>query len=354
MLANSITTPPPFERIGIHNIIDTASTTGSPLSEAQKVIYNSLGLDLAALSPKIPRSGDSAKKDEFGPRHEFMDRMAIIIPAGWDSAAFIRTLSETFSPEDMLGSWLADLQPPPEPKPVPAEQNKTDTKPDTQTNGGAEVYESSPVDEDDDLDTPLSPSKLAPSAIRTYETRVSDPQAHKSQRPLPTEIETKADQKFLAEMREHLQQLEAQDREREASGGRSSGVSNTSLASSRIAGLPSGDQTGALNELGDVSFNVGGVSYDTISAEAAIERLKRPQISSPLSPTPRTTTPKPSRQKERDSEASATTPATGSKEPGSSASTRQGAGDLPIDQLEAYFQSLMTKGKGGTPSKSKE
>ncbi|KAK4503058.1 hypothetical protein PRZ48_006485 [Zasmidium cellare] len=335
---------------------------GSALSEAQKVVYSSLGLDLATLSPKAARSGDSAKKEELGPKHEFMDRMAIVIPAGWDSVAFIRTLSETFAPEDMLGAWLADLQPPPEaPKPEPASE---EPKPE-QANGGAEVYESSPV-EDDLPDEPPSPSKLPPSAVRTYEKRVEDPQAHKAAKPPQIEVTTKPDQKFLAEMREHLQQLEAQDREREASG-RSTGVSTTSVSSTgRSVGMPTGETTGALNELGDVSFNVGGVSYDTVSAEAAIERLKRPpttqSLQSPMSPTgARASTPKPPRSNRDYSEDRRPSADRGTPKEPSSTSTKTSSSEtkeLPIDKLEEYFQSLMRKGGGAsrdaTPTKGRE
>lgn len=335
---------------------------GGALSELQKVVYSSLGLDLAILSPKQPRAGDSAQKLEIAPKHEFMDRMAIVIPAGWDSAAFIRTLSETFSPEDMLNSWLADLQPSPEEKAQPlAPPEETNPEDKEQSQGGAEVYESSPVDEtpDDISEPPLSPTKAQPSAIRSYVTRIVDPQAHKQQRPPQIEVITKPDQQFLAEMREHLQQLEAQDRERDA--GTRSGVSNTSLSQSRVVGVPAGEATGALTELGDVSFNVGGVSYDTVSAEAAIERLKRPPAQpSPLSPTGRTSTPKPSRS-HKDGGEERGTPAGGREISSGSTKSSEGSGkDLPIDKLEEYFQSLMIKGGGGaagsrdgTPSKAR-
>lgn len=94
----------------------------------------------------------------------------------------------------------------------------------------------------------------------------------------------------------------------------------------------------ALSELGDVSFNVGGVSYDTRSAEQAIERMKRPQGGA--SSDSRSGTPRPSRRDQK----------TGSDStPGSK------GGDIPTEKLEEYFASLMKKGGGGsqsgTPSK---
>ncbi|GIZ45308.1 hypothetical protein CKM354_000848100 [Cercospora kikuchii] len=328
---------------------------GSPLSEPQKVVFNSIGLDLATLSPKRTRSGSAAeKKEELAVKHEFMDRMAIVIPAGWDSPAFIRTLSETFSPEDIVNGWLADLQPPPSPKShasPPTEDSKSAEK---AASGGAEVYESSPVLEDaDDMAEPMSPSKMLPSAVQSYERRVLDPQAHKAPKPPQIEVVTKPDQRFLAEMREHLQQLEAQDRERESKG-HNSGVSHTGLSgsSTRVGGLPAGESTGALSELGEVSFNVGGVSYDTITAEAAINALKRPQTrdngDGPMSPpsSTRTHTPKPRGPGGNRIDAS------GSKEtPGSGMKSPESKAPLDVDKLEEYFQSLLNK-SGGSGSKS--
>lgn len=330
---------------------------GSALSEPQKLLYTSLSLDLVALSPKQQRSGDSPQKQDLGPKHDFMDRMAIVIPAGWDSIAFIRTLSETFSPEDVLNGWYTDLQPPPEPTPEPSrthsDSEQVEGQESTHANGGAEVYESSPVDVEDDglAETPLSPSKIPQSAVKTYESRILDPQAHKQQPPPRIEVTTKPDQEFLAEMREHLQQLEVKDRERETTS-RSTGISNTG----RNIGMPSGEQTGALNELGDVSFNVGGVSYDTISAEAAIERLKRPTqtLGSPTSTTPRTGTPKPPRtNRDTSGDGSDTTTPVGRARDTSSAKSP----DFDPNKLNDFFNSLAKKAGGGagrdtTPSKS--
>ncbi|KAF7193806.1 hypothetical protein HII31_04875 [Pseudocercospora fuligena] len=349
-------------------LIYTTSTAppqqaAGPLSEQQKVVFNSLGLDLTTLSPRRARSSSGAeKREELTPKHEFMDRMAIVIPAGWDSPAFIRTLSETFSPEDIVNGWLADLQPPPPPKPAPEQKSAETAIGVKQANGGAEVYESSPVDENEDFpETPLSPSKLPPSAVRTYEQRVLDPQAHKAPKAPQIEVTTKPDQVFLAEMRQHLQQLEAQDREREAKG-HHTGVSNTSLSGSggRVVGLPAGESTGALGELGEVSFNVGGVNYDTMTAQAAIDRLKRPNQSSdsPLSPTPRTSTPKPPGRSHRDANNAGDDRKTSGGTPGVT-SPKLSDSKEPLDtaKLEEYFQSLMKKGGGAssrdaTPTKS--
>ncbi|EME45555.1 hypothetical protein DOTSEDRAFT_71305 [Dothistroma septosporum NZE10] len=334
---------------------------GSALSEPQKVLYNSLDLDLVALSPKQQRSGDSPQKQELGPKHDFMDRMAIVIPAGWDSMAFIRTLSETFSPEDVLHGWYIDLQPTTEPTPQPSRRQSDEANVGAegpQSNGGAEVYESSPVDNEDDelTETPLSPSKAPQSAVKTYKGRISDPQAHKQHPPPRIEVTTKLDQEFLAEMRQHLQQLELKDQERDTNG-RSTGVSNTGHSTGRNMGMPSGEQTGALNELGDVSFNVGGVSYDTISAEAAIERLKRPPqtLGSPISTTPRTGTPKPPRTNRDTGEDArgpeAFTPVGRARDASSAKSP-----DFDPNKLNDFFNSLAKKAGGGstrdtTPSK---
>ncbi|SMQ49359.1 unnamed protein product [Zymoseptoria tritici ST99CH_3D7] len=328
---------------------------GSPLSEVQKVLYTCLGLDLSVLTPKLPRTGDSAKKDETGPKHEFMDRMAIVIPPGWDSAAFIRTLSETFAPEETLTAWLADLQPAVvSPLKAPEEALKQTEE---DTTNGAEIFESSPPAEEPSPQLTSGPSSARTnSAVEIYQSRIIDPQSHRTSRnptgPPKIEVTTKPHQEFLAEMRAHLQELEQNDRERD----RPSGVSTTSLSGSggsgRPLGVPQGEQTGALGELGDVSFNVGGVSYDTISAEAAIDRLRRPVVDrsdtggggmgSPAAiRTPKVSRPGRDSDRERDREVRAQVASPESREL------------PPIDKLEEYFSSLMKTGGGGSNSGSR-
>jgi dynein light intermediate chain 1 len=112
-----------------------------------------------------------------------------------------------------------------------------------------------------------------------------------------------------------------------------------------------------MKELGEVSFNVGGVNYDTITAEAAINALKRPQhmdSSSPMSASSRVHTPKPPRPGYRDTAStsderrgSVHTPGTGAKESTKSPESKE---PLQIDKLEEYFQSLLTKSGGANNS----
>jgi dynein light intermediate chain 1 len=345
---------------------------GSPLTEAQKVVYTSLGLSLTALSPKLARPGSQessvAKKDDLNPKHEFMDRMAIVIPAGWDSTAFIRTLSETFSPEAVLSSWINDLRPPPKIEIAPSEEtpNPKDSKPLPSSSAQQEeVYaSSSPIQETfSSTSPPPSPSKQIPSTLTQYAHKILNPQAHKlaPTGPPPIETTTKPTQSFLAEMRSHLQDLEAQDTERSTSD--LHGVSTTRFSSRPGAiGMPAGEASGALDDLGDVSFNVGGVSYD---AGRAIERLKRPPLNlssshfsdaaaQPLSPGSRVTTPKPrgAGSGSLRGEQGMLSPSTGGGSAGGAAGTS--AKDLPVDKLEEYFASLMKKGSLGGAGGSRD
>lgn len=334
---------------------------GSALTEIQKVIYTNMGLDLGPLSPAPTKGTAPTKREDLAPKHNVVDRMALVVPSGWDSVGKIRLLSETFSPEAILESWMLDLMEPLQitPRLTPGEeepeQDQGLTAPESQENGKserqeAEVYATSDAGEEEfPINTQiLSASKQSKSATSIYESAIVDPKAETHlTTPPKIEVVTKPDQQFLSEMRAHLQDLEAQDAERAKNSGSLVSTTAGSLATGRIIGMPSGDQTGALNELGDVSFNVGGVNYNTITAEAAIERIKRTQHSTLESPsgTPRATTPRPPRREERDSSSTPAAPSTGS-----------GKGDLPVDKLEEYFASLMKKGGGGsaasTPSKA--
>lgn len=339
---------------------------GSSLNDVQKVLYSSLDLDIAALQPRTgTRPGSSSgthqkSKDELQPRHNVVDRMAIVVPSGWDSVGKIRLLSETFSPETVMEGWLADLErasalfrPAPAAVEIPAASTE---EPDTTSNGevlqatggSMEMYSSQPSptlsSQLDDDDVPLSPSKMPKSAISTYEHAIQDPNAHKAPRSPQLEVTSKLEQEFLAEMRAQLQQLEAQDAERQRQeGGNSSGHSTAGSLRNHQQDSFTTTSTGALSDLGDVSFNVGGVNF---SAEAAIERLKHPArpgggVNSPTMSTPRTGTPKQGRRE--------------AKEDTHTPSMTAGK-DLQTDKLEEYFASLMRKGAGGsassTPSKA--
>ncbi|TKA67860.1 hypothetical protein B0A55_08411 [Friedmanniomyces simplex] len=335
---------------------------GAALSETQKVVYSSVGLGLSPLSPAPPKGSTPARREDLAPKHNVVDSMAIVVPSGWDSAGKIRLLSETFTPESVLEAWITDLKVPlhiAQTRTQDDDAIKVDPKTEPHANGGAEqeVYATSDAGEEDpDLSArSLTPSKPPISAIATYEQAILDPNAHKASKPPQIEVTTKPDQQFLAEMRAHLLHLEAEDvKHAKQNPDRDQRVSNTAAGRAGATGLPSGEQTGALGELGDVSFNVGGVSYNTVSAEAAIERLRRPlqpeepprAVSNPslASSSPRTTTPRPPRRE--DKEVSAGTPTAA---PASSARSSGGAkgDDLPIDKLEEYFHSLMKRGGGG-------
>ncbi|KAK3696053.1 hypothetical protein LTR37_018134 [Vermiconidia calcicola] len=323
---------------------------GSPLNDVQKVLYTSLGLDIGALQPRTGRPGSSGtggqavtkKEDLIMPKYNVVDRMAIVVPSGWDSVGKIRLLSEIFSPEAMIDGWMADLEQAMSIfTPAAAATNAIESSQDTEnehepaTSGAAAMYSSQPSPTTHE--PPLSPSKQPKSAIISYENAITNPQAHKAPKPPQLEVTTKPEQAFLAEMRTQLQQFEAQDRQQQQGG------------QATAAGAGSGEATGrgALSDLGDVSFNVGGVSYNTSSAEAAIERLKRPDASTPATTaSPRHVTPRPPKRDgtRESSDASGGTP-----------SARE-RGELQTDKLEEYFASLMKRGGGGsatsTPSKA--
>ncbi|KAM0722656.1 hypothetical protein Q7P37_002097 [Cladosporium fusiforme] len=329
-----------------------AQQPGSNLSETQKTLYQSLDLDLATLGPRATAGGAPAKAEDLLPKHNVVDRMNIIVPQGWDSAGKIRLLSENFSPEDVLTAWQKDLSHPVITFEDPNEKEANSADENAATNGAdqtseeqEEVYASavSPIAGDGDS-PPVSPSKLPPSAIRSFETQIQDPNAHKRPQPPTISVVTRGDQEFLREMKIELDNLASRDRERSDTNRSTSGPNSRAAG----VGVPSGESTGALNDLGDVSFNVGGVSYNTVSAEAAIERLKRPSqqqqqqqqqqqaTEGAASNSPRAGTPRQPRREDRDQSSTPTS----------------GKGDFPSEDLEKYFASLAKKAGGASDSRS--
>jgi dynein light intermediate chain 1 len=346
------------------SLLFTSSSTppqqpGSNLTEPQKTIYQSLDLDLSTLGPKATAGGAPAKAEDLFPRHNVVDRMNIVVPQGWDSAGKIRLLSEDFSPEEVLAAWQQDLSDPViEFSSTAAQTNPDETTPTDETNAasgaaGEEVYASavSPIEGENDIPSGSSPSDSRPSAIASYESQIQDPNAHKRPKPPTITVTTRSEQDFLKEMRTELDNLIARDRER-------GDVHRTpaGTASGRGVGMPSGESTGALNELGDVSFNVGGVSYNTVSAEAAIERLKRP--AQPLQSSQQSQQQQATDGAVSGSPRAGTTPRQPRREDrGEVATPTSGKSDFPSEDLEKYFASLAKKAGGaessraGTPSK---
>jgi dynein light intermediate chain 1 len=345
------------------SLLFTSSSTppqqpGSNLTEAQKTVYQSLDLDLSTLGPKATTGGAPAKAEDLLPRHNVVDRMNIVVPQGWDSAGKIRLLSEDFSPEEVLAAWQQDLSHPVITFSSTSKDNEDEVTPTDDNNAasgapGEEVYASavSPIEGENDIPS-TSPSDSRPSAIASYETQIQDPNAHKRPKPPAITVTTLSEQDFLKGMRTELDNLIARDRER-------GDVHRTpaGTASGRGVGMPSGESTGALNELGDVSFNVGGVSYNTVSAEAAIERLKRP--AQPLQQSQQSQATDGAAPSSSGSPRAGTTPRQPRREDrGDFVSTpTSGKSDFPSEDLEKYFASLAKKAGGaessraGTPSK---
>ena len=342
------------------SLLFTSSSTplqqpGSNLTEAQKTVYQSLDLDLATLGPKATAGGAPAKPEDLLPRHNVVDRMNIVVPQGWDSAGKIRLLSEDFSPEEVLAAWQQDLSHPVIAFPSTTQASEAEAAPtDNSTNAasgaaaaGEEVYASavSPIEGENDIPSDSPATNLSsPSAIRSYETQIQDPNAHKRPKPPTITVTTRSEQDFLKEMRTELDNLIARDRERGEVHRTPAGS-----ASGRGVGMPTGESTGALNELGDVSFNVGGVSYNTVSAEAAIERLKRPA----QPPSSSQQQQQQSQQQQATDGAVAGSPRAGTprqprREDGRDVATpTSGKSDFPSEDLEKYFASLAKKAGGG-------
>ncbi|GAB7359618.1 hypothetical protein MBLNU230_g6801t1 [Neophaeotheca triangularis] len=322
---------------------------GSALTESQKVVYSSLGLDLGPLSPPPASGAASAKREDLEPRHNVVDRMAICVPHGWDSLGKIRLLSETFSPEEMLESWLSDLSQPQQPpfriKPQESTSPPVEQPPTADAGaGGEEVFGSSHASSP----SPPASTQQTPaiqSAIAQYESEVTDPNAHKAPLAPAITTTTRREQDFLSEMKRELDTLATQDADRSNNKTRTtagnSTLTNTGGSGNTTRRLDSGSGSGALDDLGDVSFNVGGVSYNTVSAEAAIQNLRRPQqgqdTAAGASPAgSRGGTPRP-----REREVSGTPASSGAK------GNKAGEADVPVADLEKYFASLMKKGGGG-------
>ncbi|KAG8625010.1 hypothetical protein KVT40_006761 [Elsinoe batatas] len=157
-----------------------------------------------------------------------------------------------------------------------------------------------------------------------WAARVSNPKVEDKEKP-KIEVEHTPDQTFLGAQMERLEALRAEDEmaKKQRSQTRRTNVPEDSN------GRPSIDE-----QIGPVQFNMGGIQYD---ADEALKRIKErtKQGSGQAQGTPE-------RTRTRES-----TPFT----PGSPPSFEAGK-DIPVENLEAYFASLMKGGRGGSVQNS--
>ncbi|PSK42530.1 hypothetical protein B9Z65_4444 [Elsinoe australis] len=221
-------------------------------------------------------------------RHNVVDRESVVVPPGWDSWGKIRVLREGFDIEGFSRAWGVDLQ-----------------------DGG-----STGMGEEDGGE--------ATSTEALYAARIPNPKVEDRSAP-KIEVEHTPDQIFMAAQAERLDAFRAEDE-----------VTKKQKSQTRRTNAPD-DNNGrpSMNEqIGPVQFNMGGIQYD------ADEALKRIKARTKQDTTQAQGTPERTRTRE-------STPYT----PGSPPQFEAGK-DIPVENLEAYFASLMKGGRGGSVQNS--
>ncbi|GAB7356956.1 hypothetical protein MBLNU459_g7798t1 [Dothideomycetes sp. NU459] len=317
-------------------------TMPSQPGQLQPLVHNLL--DIASA---IPVTGK--EKSERSLKHNVVDRERVLVPPGWDSWGKIRVLREGFDVEGISRAWGVEIQSPEPSDPV---QTSAERNPEADAVVGAS--------RDDQRVEQDAAEDHADSTVALYEQQIQDPQPTNTTSP-KVDVECSADQTFLAAQSERLEAYRAED---EAA--KKQRESARRLGSTATPGANETDGGRAMAEhIGPVQFNMGGIQYD---AEDVLRRLK---VSIPT-PMPACLSKvilkwsaiigaNPGRQ-ERSKPATVSTPDRGrstrettpfSPETPSGAGNSNAAGskaDIPTENLEAYFASLMKGGRGGAAS----
>ncbi|THX87081.1 hypothetical protein D6D05_02291 [Aureobasidium pullulans] len=262
-----------------------------------------------SLQPLVHHALDINSSPDGPPKHNVVDRDRVLVPPGWDSWGKIRVLREGFDVEGVSRAWGVEIQDLPSTPSSPTQP----TTPEAQTAGGA--AEPSLVAEQD-------------TTITLYEQQIQNP--HPPAPSLPKlEVECTPDQTFLATQAESLDRYRAEDEAAKKAREARRVASGTGGPTSS-----SNDETGAramAEHVGPVQFNMGGIQYD---ADEVIRRLK-------------------DRNKPAAAQASpggVSTPF--SPQSPSSSNAQDSSKDLPTENLEAYFASLMKGGRGASAQNS--
>ncbi|KAI4720353.1 hypothetical protein E4T48_03402 [Aureobasidium sp. EXF-10727] len=248
------------------------------------------------------------------PKHNVVDRDRVLVPPGWDSWGKIRVLREGFDVEGISRAWGVEIQSLPS---APTSPTLPST-PEKQTTGGA--AETSLAVEND-------------TTISLYEQQIQNPHPPAPLQP-KLEVECTSDQTFLGAQAESLDRYRAEDEAaKKARDARR-------VANGAGTGTPtsaSTDDSGAkamAEHVGPVQFNMGGIQYD---ADEVLRRLKERNKPATNASPGGTTTP-----------FSPQSP----PPPSSSGATQDTSKDLPTENLEAYFASLMKGGRGANSAQN--
>ncbi|KAI4841100.1 hypothetical protein E4T45_09493 [Aureobasidium sp. EXF-8846] len=257
-----------------------------------------------SLQPLVHHALDVNTSPDGPPKHNVVDRDRVLVPPGWDSWGKIRVLREGFDVEGISRAWGVEIKDLPSSLTSPT----LPSTPEPQTTGGAE------------------PSLLNDENTTTslYSQQIQNPHP-----PVPSqprlEVECTPDQTFLASQSESLDRYRAEDEQAKK-------AREARRVANAAPGTPSNtDDTGSramAEHVGPVQFNMGGIQYD---ADEVLRRLKE-RNKPTASPTPGGVTTPFSPQ--------SPTPAT------SHGASQDTAKDLPTENLEAYFASLMKGGRG--------
>ncbi|KAK6003899.1 hypothetical protein QM012_008749 [Aureobasidium pullulans] len=264
-----------------------------------------------SIQPLVHHALDINTSPDGPPKHNVVDRDRVLVPSGWDSWGKIRVLREGFDVEGISRAWGVEIQD------LPSAPNSPTlpSTPKAQTAGGA--AEPSLADQD--------------TTISLYEQQIQNPHPPAPSQP-KLEVECTPDQTFLAAQAESLDRYRAEDE-----------AAKKARDARRVAngaGTPSNlgtDETGSkamAEHVGPVQFNMGGIQYD---ADEVLRRLKERNKPAATSSPGGTTTPFSPQ----------------SPPPASSNNTTQDvAKDLPTENLEAYFASLMKGGRGANSAQN--
>jgi len=290
-------------------------TMPSQPGQLQALVHHMLDITVNMHGERLVRD-----KTDKGLMHNVVDRERVMVPPGWDSRGKIRMLGERFDFEGISRAWGVEIQ-------------QIDLGSAGSVNGHS-MGDAAQTTELDGLPEEESPE----STVSLYEAQIQDPRPPENVN-VGIEIEHKNDQVFLAEQLQRLDSFRTED---------DTAKKQREQTRRNMSSDDSGSQGVMQDTIGPVQFNMGGIQYD---ADEALKRIKvcvhhdcslRPlsnekQERTKPAPTAQST---PERNRTRES-----TPFSPNSPP-----QFESGKDIPVENLEAYFASLMKGGRGGSAS----
>lgn len=187
-------------------------------------------------------------------KHNVIDRDKILIPSNWDSWGKIRIIREGFDIEGVGTGWSIEIQ-----------DNPKQFRGISEADGNPDEGNTKSNTEEEDMEDSSSATLIYEQTIRDPKRDLSIARSTQAGGDRAIEVETRDMQSFLSDQLQVLEQLKAEDEQRDKQ------LRKGGLLKDQENNIPMDEPSRVNEHIGPVQFNMGGIQVD---ADDMLRKLK--------------------------------------------------------------------------------